>query len=183
MPDTDETSGQACPEGYHLRPARARDDALLPEIEQRAGMMFARSPHPEVSGHDNAEVALFAAFRKTGLCLVAADGDDRPVGFAGCGRLDDGLHLYELDVDPAHGQRGLGRALLAAVVEEAAALSVARVTLSTFTDVPWNAPFYARHGFRVLSRDEYTPGLFLVAQHEREAGLKARCIMAREVAR
>ena len=33
------------------------------------------------------------------------------------------------------------------------------VTLTTFADVPWNAPYYERRGFRSLSQKELTPGL------------------------
>jgi hypothetical protein len=31
------------------------------------------------------------------------------------------------------------------------------MTLSTFADVPWNAPFYARHGFETFA--DLGPGL------------------------
>ena len=56
-------------------------------------------------------------------------------------------HLEQLVVDPAHGRQGFGAALLDAVCREVASRGGRRVTLRTFADVPWNAPFYARHGF------------------------------------
>lgn len=169
------------PPGYRIRAARPGEDALLPDIENRAGEMFAASPHPEVGGHDAGSPALFAAHRALGLCFVVADEADMPVGFATCGQLDAALHLYELSVDPANGRKGLGRALIETVCAEAAARGLAAVTLSTFEDVAWNAPFYARVGFRILTADELTPALHLVANHERSLGLRNRCIMRRDI--
>ena len=46
------------------------------------------------------------------------------------------------------------------------------VTLSTFRDVPWNGPFYARHGFRALEPGELGEGLRRVVEGERERGLQ-----------
>jgi hypothetical protein len=45
------------------------------------------------------------------------------------------------------------------------------VTLCTFRDVPWNAPFYQRLGFRPLASDELTPALGERMRREAEAGL------------
>jgi hypothetical protein len=41
------------------------------------------------------------------------------------------------------------------------------VTLTTFSEVPWNRPWYERRGYRVLAEAEWTPGL--VARREEEA--------------
>jgi hypothetical protein len=45
------------------------------------------------------------------------------------------------------------------------------MTLSTFRDLPWNAPFYAKSGFRILDESELTSGFQQIRQSEREAGL------------
>jgi hypothetical protein len=45
--------------------------------------------------------------------------------------------------------------------------------LCTFADVPWNAPFYARHGFVSLAESESTPGLLELRQREVSLGLDA----------
>ncbi|GGD14165.1 hypothetical protein GCM10011587_17850 [Pyruvatibacter mobilis] len=106
---------------------------------------------------------------------------DVPVGFAICGVLDNALHLYELGMDPDHGGKGLGRALVETVAAEAKARGLEAVTLSTFTNVPWNAPFYETAGFRILAETELTPALILVANHEAEVGLTHRCVMRRDI--
>jgi GNAT superfamily N-acetyltransferase len=55
-------------------------------------------------------------------------------------------HLEEMDVLPEHAGQGLGAALIEAVCSWAHTRGFDAVTLSTFRDVPWNAPFYPRHG-------------------------------------
>ena len=47
------------------------------------------------------------------------------------------------------------------------------VTLTTFANIPWNAPYYERCGFRRLSADELTPGLLRIGREEAERGLDA----------
>lgn len=45
----------------------------------------------------------------------------------------------------------MGRALVAAVIEQARVMQLNSVTLTTFRDLPWNAPFYQRMGFVELT--------------------------------
>ena len=77
------------------------------------------------------------------------------VGFAHVLELGGGWHLEQIAVHPAHGRRGLGSALLDGVCREVASRGGHAVTLRTFADVAWNAPFYERHGFVEL---EVEPG-------------------------
>jgi hypothetical protein len=48
---------------------------------------------------------------------------------------------------------------------------VPALTLTTFTQVPWNAPYYARCGFRLLDDDFLAPGLRKIREHEAALGL------------
>jgi len=45
------------------------------------------------------------------------------------------------------------------------------VTLTTFEDVPWNAPLYRHLGFRELRDDELGPGLRAIRDRETAHGL------------
>ena len=45
------------------------------------------------------------------------------------------------------------------------------LTLSTYRDVPFNAPYYLRLGFRTLEPHEVTPALARVIEIERKKGL------------
>jgi hypothetical protein len=47
------------------------------------------------------------------------------------------------------------------------------VTLTTFANIPWNAPYYERCGFRRLPADDLTPGLLRIRREEADRGLDA----------
>jgi N-acetylglutamate synthase-like GNAT family acetyltransferase len=81
-----------------------------------------------------------------GLVWVA-EADGALVGFAACEAFDDALHLWELAVRRECQGRGLGRALVAACIAQARIRGLPGVTLTTFRDIAWNAPFYAGSGF------------------------------------
>jgi N-acetylglutamate synthase-like GNAT family acetyltransferase len=55
------------------------------------------------------------------------------------------------------GRKRIGRQLIACVADHARTLGLTSLTLTTFRDVPWNAPFYARLGFEYIA--ELTPEL------------------------
>ncbi|MFB9882998.1 GNAT family N-acetyltransferase [Planobispora siamensis] len=95
-----------------------------------------------------------------------------PIGFAMFGWVDGNVHLDQLAVHPDHGRRGVGGRLVGALCAHAASLGVPAVTLTTFRDVPWNAPWYGRHGFAVLDPAEWGPELDALVAHERELGIE-----------
>jgi GNAT superfamily N-acetyltransferase len=84
--------------------------------------------------------------------------------------IDGCLHVEQVSVDPGCARRGLGRALLDYAAERAAAAGIPAMKLTTFADVPWNAPYYLRCGFRVLGDAEVTAGLRAIRQREASFG-------------
>ena len=80
---------------------------------------------------------------------VAVDDDGAIIGFAVGWTVDGEGHLDEVAVTPAHGRRGVGRAV-GEVVVWAAGQRLGSVTLTTFRDVPWNCPYYEGLGFRIV---------------------------------
>ena len=130
----------------------------------------------EVSSLDELEEA-----RAQGHLWVAVSAEDGPVGFAQVVILDQTAHLDELDVVPERGRRGIGSRLLETVCEWAGTAGYDKVTLSTFTHVPWNAPFYERRGFVAVAFDRLSPQLVELVRAERARGLRTdlRVIMER----
>ncbi len=131
-----------------LGPARAQELAQLPAIEAAAASLFppGRLPEPNLMMTD----AQFLAAMNAELLLVARV-DDQPVGYALCAPEGTALHLEEVSVHPDFGRRGIGRQLVLAVLGLAAAGNFDTVTLTTFSDLPWNAPFYQSLGFAVIA--------------------------------
>ncbi len=83
--------------------------------------------------------------------LVVLVAGDPPVGLCRIDALPGvgggGAHLEQLSVHPDHAGHGLGRALLRAGCDWAAAQGYSELTLATYRDLPWNGPFYASEGF------------------------------------
>ncbi|MBZ9674861.1 GNAT family N-acetyltransferase [Mesorhizobium sp. ES1-1] len=153
---------------------------MLPDIEQSAGEAFRTVPELAwLADEGNVSVERHRILIRRGACLVAADNQDRPVGLLSATVEGDVLHIWELDVRLELQGMGIGRSLLERAVENARQLGVAAITLTTFRDVAWNAPFYRRFGFRILEGagvDERLTGLLLAeARHGMPA--ERRCAM------
>lgn len=167
---------------WHVRLARADELPALERIEREAGLRFADIPAladlPEVVTPAG---ALPIALGREQVWVAAAGAE--LVGFAYADLLDDAVHLEELDVLPAWGRRGIGAALVDAVVADARSRGLPAVTLTTFRDVPWNAPYYERLGFRVVAPDRLGAGLAALLDHEEQRGLPRalRVAMRRDV--
>jgi GNAT superfamily N-acetyltransferase len=154
-----------------IRPARPADLTIIRDIEQAAGLAFRDIGMPDIADDDLPTLAELDEYRRNGRAWVAVDGDDRPVAYLIADRVDDSLHVEQVSVDPSHAHRGIGRALIEHLADLARAEGVPALTLTTFTDVPWNAPYYERCGFRRLAEDELTPGLRAIREREAEHGL------------
>lgn len=165
-----------------IRPGTGDDAPALLEIGARADRLFAAHGFPQIAALPPTTLAAFRGFLAENRSLVAWLGDT-PAGFAICGDAAGSFWLKELAVDPAHGRKGIGSALVAAVIGEASGAGHRSIFLSTFRDVPFNRPFYARLGFVVV--DTETASEVLRAQFLREvpAGIdsETRVLMAREL--
>jgi GNAT superfamily N-acetyltransferase len=146
--------------GPSIREARSDEFAFLRSIEIEADRMFeAVGIGPFVN--DDAE----DHFSQAALVLVVGEP---PVGFV-CVELVGGVpHIWQLAVHPAHGRRGLGRALVGAACEWARLQRFDAITLTTYRDVPWNGPFYESLGF--VTMGTLTPELIGIREHERAVG-------------
>jgi GNAT superfamily N-acetyltransferase len=155
-------------DSYAIRIARPDDLAALPIIERAAVAVFRATPYASLADDDlvSAEVDLAHEY-----VWLVVDPADQPIAFAIVHLLDVSVHLHELDVHPGHAHQGLGRRLIATVADWARARGATALTLTTFDDVPWNGPYYARLGFRTLDLAMLSPGLQAVRQAEAEAGL------------
>jgi GNAT superfamily N-acetyltransferase len=156
---------------YCIRKACPDDLGLLPQIEREAGRLFADVDLAGITDHDATSIEDFAVCEKEGLLWVATDRDDVPVGFAYVEMVGGQPHLDELDVHPDHGRRGIGAALVRTVIEWGRSNGHTGLTLTTFREVPWNMPFYARLGFRVVAAADLTPELRQIVDDETRRGL------------
>jgi GNAT superfamily N-acetyltransferase len=146
-----------------VRSAEPEDLAQLPDIDRRAESLF------RVAGLDLPEIPFpVDALHESKAVFVAGRP---PVAFVQVDEVDGVAHLQELAVLPAHMRQGVGSALLAAACDWARTAGYPAITLSTYADVAWNAPFYASRGFTELV--DLTPELAELRDWERDIGLDA----------
>ena len=154
-----------------IRPATAADLPVLQAIEVAAGRCFADVGMPEIAGDEPLPLDVLDHHRRQGLCWVAVDPGDVPVAYLIAERVDGCLHVEQVSVHPRYGRRGIGRRLIEVVADLARAEGAAALTLTTFTGVPWNGPYYARLGFRAVPDAGLAPGLREIRAAEVARGL------------
>ncbi len=162
---------------YTIAPARVEDLRHLARIERAAAEMLRGHAPDSVIQETTSDAALAQARAAGRLWVALASG--APVGFALVEMLAPDLpHLDEIDVDPAHARQGLGAALIRAVCEWASRCGHRELTLTTFRDVAWNTPYYARLGFVEVVDGELRAELRAVLEDEAARGLERRARVA-----
>jgi GNAT superfamily N-acetyltransferase len=143
-----------------IRVASPDEFGLLRQIELEADRLFESVGIGPFSNSDEED-------HLAGSAVVLATGTPA-VGFASVENVDGLAHLWQVSVHPDAGRQGRGRALVEAVCEWARSNGYRAVTLTTFRDVAWNGPFYARLGFRPIH--VLSAGLLAIREHERAIG-------------
>jgi GNAT superfamily N-acetyltransferase len=154
-----------------VRAVREEDLPRLQAIERAAGALFRTVDMPEIADEAPPTLDELARYQQAGSAWAAVDTTDGPVAYLIAEAVDGGLHIEQVSVDPRYARLGIGRELIEHAAQRARAGHLAALTLTTFRDVPWNAPYYARCGFRTLSADEVTPGLVAIKDREVAHGL------------
>ena len=151
-----------------IRKAGPQDLALLPAVEAASDTLLAGLPGSGVGPGLLPPPADAADLASARHLLVAGTP---PAGFARLEEVDGQAHLEQLSVHPDAAGAGLGRALLEAALAWARRQGYSSMTLCTFAEVPFNAPFYASCGFAVVT--DPAGELADLRAHEKQLGLDA----------
>jgi predicted N-acetyltransferase YhbS len=141
-----------------IRAARPSDIPALRELERVANALFLDLGMAAVADFEPTSATELADMIADQRAWVWADDADQPVASLVFSLVDGNAHIEQVAVHPVYGRRGLGRQLLEKACELAAGRGLGALTLTTFAEVPWNAPYYARLGFEVLDDGQLTPG-------------------------
>ena len=141
------------PNGYHFADYDPAHAWRLHEIDRLGTREIAAHGFPSLLREPMPSIEWYRDWLANHLVFVAADRLNRPVGFSVAAEKFGVYYLHMLSVDPAHGRHGIGAALLEANVSRARWAYHNAIALSTFRTVPFNAPFYARHGFGEVDLD------------------------------
>jgi GNAT superfamily N-acetyltransferase len=167
-----------------IRLANNTDCVHLPGIEGSASRRFADVGMEDVAAAAVAEAEAWEPHCQSEGLWVSVDDQDRPFGFLASGRFDDAMFLYQIAVDYDRQGQGVGRALLKTAETAAQRLGLHEVLLTTYRDVPFNGPFYARQGYRTVEDTDLPLALLPVMDAERERWAvpgRHRCAMRKRV--
>lgn len=166
-----------------IREARPGDVAHLPDIERSAAQIFKQDKDLAWLADDDVQpTSLHQNYIQARNSWVAVH-DEIPIGFINGVEYNKTFHICEISVSEEWQSQGVGRALLSAVEQIMCDRGITMITLTTFKDIPWNAPFYERLGYEILSEDGLSIFLMDILDEEIEAGLEAhrRCAMQKNL--
>ncbi|MFK0310346.1 GNAT family N-acetyltransferase [Pseudomonas sp. NPDC090233] len=161
-----------------IRPTRLNDVPSLAAIERSAAGAFAQLPGMAwLAEGEVLDPTKHRSFIAAGSSWVAESADGHLLGFI-CASIEEPvMHVQELSVRREVQGQGIGRQLLDQAASEARRLKMHELTLTTFSNVPWNAPFYSRYGFEVIAQCALSPRLRDLLATENDHGLQDRCAM------
>ena len=171
------------PEGYAIRVARVDDIIFFGAIETEADRLYDDTGlMTDATNTYNIPVTVLRDAVEADLMHSAVDHTGEIAGFTLCSLREPDLYLDQVAVLPEHGRKGLGTTLIETVFEDARRRKMKAVSLSTFRDVPWNGPYYARLGFTEIPRIELTPWMLeLEALQAEYLDITKRCFMRKLV--
>lgn len=148
---------------------------MLAEVERLAAAQFPADRLPESLRNATLSAErLLQAHQAQNLWVAIRN--EKPIGFAMLEVIGEFAHLAEVNVLPAFSQRGIGHYMVDHALVAARQRGFSGVGLTTFLDLPWNAPFYQKVGFTLVG-DEQFPFLERALLEERSAGLIQRVAM------
>lgn len=168
---------------YLVRRLRVSELERVREIELDAGRVFAELGMTQIAEHEPPSVDELAEFAKAGRAWVAVDGTDVPEAYLLMTVVDGCAHIEQVSVARSARGEGVGAALINYLAQIAADEGRSWLTLTTFRDVPWNAPYYQRLGFESVSPEAIGPELveLVEIEHTRILGDHPRVAMRRPV--
>ena len=154
-----------------IRLGRVAELEHLREIEVLAGAIFSEHGMAAIADDEPPSIEALTAYCADERLWVATDDQDHPVGYIVVDVLDESAHIEQVSVHPDYAGKRIGKALIDQVFHWAAEHRIVSVTLTTFLEIPWNAPYYQRLGFEFLPESDWSPDLIRIRAEENTHGL------------
>lgn len=164
---------------FTVRRPRSSDIPLLSHVEKSAAEIFRSVKLDFLADGETLDPYTLVAIANAGYLWIAADRFDQPIGFLGGNYLNGNFHIIELSVAKQYQGLGIGRALMTTMVQQVRLEGYRSITLTTFRDLPWNGPWYAKMGFVEVKVQEMGRDFEELVESEAQHGLdpKRRCLM------
>ncbi len=150
----------------NIRNATPDDFVNLPALEEDAAQAFVEFGYQDVLNMQALPVSFYKNLSSDSIILIA-DKNHEAVGFCVIIKIDNQAYLKEVSVAYKHSGQGFGRSLLDHAFQEAKERGYTFVTLTTFSDLPFNAPFYESLGFKKFAFDQRWPELKSLHEEEK----------------
>ena len=138
---------------FHVRAATASDITQICNISASATKKFAAIPALSDLSEDREEEPQVQEWLDHGK-IYLAESAGSSVGFIAAYPVDSAIYIAEIAVEEEFQGKGVGGMLLNAVKQWAwircrdDGFRSGQVSLKTYADVPWNGPWYRKHGFK-----------------------------------
>ena len=170
----------------HIRLSELKDIPALSKVEKSAAKKFLDIP--ELASLANGDVMTHEMHRKAILNKTSWTAQDQQsheiVGFLSGQEVATEFHLQEVSVRAEYQGRSIGRTLIETALQHVTKKGLLSATLTTFAEVPWNAPFYKKLGFEVIENHGLSARLSNLLLAEASHGLPRdkRCAMRKRLA-
>ncbi len=161
-----------------IRPATEIDLQRLVDVEVEAGQLF-HAVGMSIVAEDVPQIADLREAVAAERIWVTGVGAE-VAGHISAEVIDGNAHVAQVSVAPDYAGRGIGKAMIEFVEAWGRTAGCPATTLTTFRDVPWNAPYYLRLGYEVLADNQIGPELARTMDYEASLpGIDAslRCAM------
>lgn len=167
------------PDVAGLRRGSYKDIPYLGHVERSAAELFQTVKLDHLLDHATTNPSFLTAMIDANHLWVAVNRLDEPIGFVGGVAIDSNFHIAELSVAQRYQGRGVGKALMWQLLEDIRREGFKATTLTTFTRIPWNGPWYRRMGFVEVGLGVMGSEYMQIWQNEARNGLDMdeRCLM------
>ncbi|MFM0100673.1 GNAT family N-acetyltransferase [Paraburkholderia nemoris] len=167
-----------------FRFAAPHDADTIRTIEFEAGKRFVSVGMTGIADAPPMELELVHRKIDAQQIIVAVETDGTCVGFVMFEPQLARIYVQELDVLSSYAGQRIGAALIEQVAQLARAQQITQLILSTFREVPWNAPYYRRLGFRDIEEADLDAALIARRDAHIARGLdeSKRVFMRRDLA-
>jgi GNAT superfamily N-acetyltransferase len=131
---------------YTIDVGSPADAGRLRQIERAAGARFRAIGMADIADNEPTPISILEDRAVRRQLLVARDATGAVAGFLIWSPKDGIAYIEEVSVDPVHAGHKLGARMIDRLCADIRT-RFDRVSLATFRDVPWNAPYYAKLGF------------------------------------
>jgi ribosomal protein S18 acetylase RimI-like enzyme len=177
-----QTHSAVCVMNYNIRHATEKDLSALCDIEHESDKIFSIYHIPAITLSPKNPVSYWFPYLGHATLRIAIS-DTKILGFYLVTEIDGQAYLKQISVRPDHHQKGIGKALLQDAFLQAQQRGYIAMTLTTYRDIPFNAPLYQKYGFIAFVPDHTWPELSHIRKDEQSSDLeiRKRCAMIKEL--